>query len=117
MIRYSQYGKTPLVWPTVLFPYKSDSPNIEVTTIPVDAPWPKTNNLSRPVAIGVTLNDSMHVFFEQEQPGTQCRFDSFETDAKAALISVNAQDEINASCIINGSYLKYKGKEIDISSK
>jgi len=116
VIRYSMQGAVPVVWPTVLFPYESNSSDVNVTSISV-AELQQNSQLSNPVAIRVISNDTKDFFFEQEQSGTQCQFANFETDAKAALISVNVQDEIIASCIIGGSYLKYKGKNIDISSE
>ena len=114
VIRYSMQGAVPVVWPTVLYPFESNSSNVNVINISVDE-LQKNTQLSKPVAIRVVSNDSKDFFFEQEQAGFQCRFDNFETDAKAALISVNAQDEIIAKSIFNGSYLKYNGNEIDLS--
>ncbi|MFQ6115613.1 MAG: hypothetical protein ACE5NG_16255, partial [bacterium] len=111
VIRYSLQGKPPVVWPTVLYPFKSKEPDLRFERLML-----KMNNENKDssgtVALQLSSAKSTDFFFEQEKEKHPYKDEKFETDAKMVFIRFDPQKRIIGYQMVGGSFLNYHGKKV-----
>ncbi len=112
VLQYSLGNTTPLVRPTVLYPFKSTPPQLEFEMIDVTFEGQITGEMTGPVALKISDARMSDIYFEQEHPGSICKFGKFETDARTVMISMDGEENIAGFHLIEGSYLQYQNEEI-----
>jgi hypothetical protein len=107
----SANGEMPIIWPSVLYPYRSEEPVLIVEPIKVLKRM-GLDSLSNPIALHITTPMGENYFFEQNMANSKCDFGDFETDAKMAYISLDREEQLLSFQMVHGSYLIYKGNKI-----
>lgn len=107
VVRYTRQGKPPISWPTVLYPFQSEPPELEIIRFEVD-----NQDLSGVVILKMSNPSGTDFFFEQDKTGNPVQLMDVSTDAKMVLISSDGADGINGFQMAGGSYLSFRGKEL-----
>lgn len=111
VIHYSLREEPPVVWTTVLFPFKLEVPQLKAELLQVKI-VEKNRDSANPVALLISSDRWTDIFFEQQKPGYICSVNKLETDAHLAFVRFDDQNEIIAYQMVEGSYIKYRGKKI-----
>ncbi len=111
VVRFSLQGEPPIVWPTVLYPFKSSAPKMKVEQI-----WKKRHleNVDSSFAVTIRLSfaKSTDIFFEQQNMGSPFKSEVLETDAKMVFIRFDEKENIVEYRMVGGTYLKYCEKTV-----
>ncbi|MFQ6617657.1 MAG: alginate lyase family protein [Fidelibacterota bacterium] len=111
VVRCSLQRKPPVVWPTVLYPFKSQVPELMVNLLDEDMA-PDNTDSSGAVALLISSARGTDFFFEQLKAGKPYKIRELETDAKLVFIRSDAQEGILGYRMVGGTYLTYRGKKL-----
>jgi len=111
VVRRSARRKPPIIWPTILYPFDSEAPDLIVEAIKVSR-TKRSKDSTDPIAFSISSSDGVDIFFEQEHPGEVWEFAKMRTDAKAAFIRLDTRGEIISYSVVQGTGFTYQDQEI-----
>ena len=111
VLRYSLQGEPPVVWPTVLYPFKTEAPELTVEILQPEATAGTVDSCGA-IALRISSVAGTDFFFEQERAGHPCKGRDFRTDAKMAFIRSDSQGGTIRYHLVSGSYLEYRGRRL-----
>jgi len=111
VITYSMKNSGPVVWPTVLYPYKSVKPEIVVNRLDVNDEAGRNSSFNA-VALEIIADQKVHYYLEQGTLDSIYTFADFKTNAKMLFVTLNSNNDILQFQMVDGTYFDYKNQLI-----
>ncbi|UCH11309.1 MAG: alginate lyase family protein [Fidelibacterota bacterium] len=104
VIRHSLNKRPPVTWTTVLYPYRSEIPALEVTVLESDV-----RDHSDIAALRLSTPSGDFFFLEQSKGGPFIKASGLETDAQMVLLHMDSQGGILGYQAVEASFITYHG--------
>ncbi|UCE05075.1 MAG: alginate lyase family protein, partial [bacterium] len=108
VLLFSVKCEPPVIWTTLLYPYKSEPPELTVERLELE----NYNDSSGYTGLIISSDKETHYFLEQETAGSVCQTGFIKTDAKIVFIRINDLQQPVQYHFVEGSFLKFRDDEL-----